>query len=326
MDAGALLEKASIYKKSEMDRQKENSRGTARDYFWKISLCVTFLLTGWAFPSCKGHAGAEGRAEKQEKESAMEMRALLPGVAVMRSGAGTWYWIKDNAGEHRMPLSLFSGASAEQARVLGIEAGIPASVSVFLLEKEGKRILFDAGNGREDSFLPKALDSLGVSPASIDYVFLTHLHGDHIGGLLQKGQAFFPSAKLFLSKAEHKAWIENAEPGKNVLQHDLMEAYRGRVSLFDFSDTLPCSVVALDGHGHTPGHTVFRLDSVLVWGDLMHGMALQARYPEFCADYDMDKRQAVSKREYFLKMAREQGLTVLGMHLPPPGVLVLDEE
>ncbi len=95
-----------------------------------------------------------------------------------------------------------------------------------------------------------------------------------------------------------------------------MNAYSDRLHLFQFGDILPCGVEALYAVGHTPGHTVFRVDDILIWGDIIHGLALQLDHPEICATYDMDQEAAVAARKHMLRIAREQHLLVAGMHLP----------
>ena len=88
--------------------------------------------------------------------------------------------------------------------------------------------------------------------------------------------------------------------------------------LFEFGETLPGNVVAMNAEGHTPGHTVFQANKLLVIADLIHGAALQLEHPEICATYDMDKEKAVKSRKYFLQYAKDNGLTMAGMHLPAP--------
>ena len=68
----------------------------------------------------------------------------------------------------------------------------------------------------------------------------------------------------------------------------------------------------------TPGHTVFQANKLLVIADLIHGAALQLEHPEICATYDMDKEKAVKSRKCFLQYAKDNGLTMAGMHLPAP--------
>ncbi|MBQ5404068.1 MAG: MBL fold metallo-hydrolase, partial [Bacteroidales bacterium] len=79
---------------------------------------------------------------------------------------------------------------------------------------------------------------------------------------------------------------------------------------------LPEDVLALDAVGHTPGHTVFRKGDLLITGDLMHALDLQLKYPEYCANFDGDKEKAVKSRKKILEYAKDNKLTICGMHLP----------
>ena len=110
--------------------------------------------------------------------------------------------INDNEKPQTMPASIFTGAAASLAQVLGLEEGIPASMNAILIEKEGEQILFDTGNGRENSQLLPKLEALGFAPEDIDLIFITHMHGDHIGGLVKDGKAVFENAKLYINTKE----------------------------------------------------------------------------------------------------------------------------
>ena len=72
---------------------------------------------------------------------------------------------------------------------------------------------------------------------------------------------------------------------------------------------------------HTPGHTAYLCGKVIVIADLMHGAALQARYPEYSSNYDMDKDKAAQSRKRILQYAADNGLTMAGMHLPAPAFM-----
>lgn len=229
-------------------------------------------------------------------------------------------WIRDNANDRVMPLSLFPDATKLQIDSLSLQAGVPASVSTFLVEKDGKRILFDTGMGAPDSKLPEGLNSLNITPSDIDYLFITHFHGDHIGGMMKDGVPVFPNAEVYVSKAEYDAWMKMPADKKAQVENT-MQAYKDRLHQFAFGDTLPCNVIAMEAAGHTPGHTVFRAGNLLVVGDLMHGAALQLKHPEICSTYDMDKSGAVKSRKYYIQYAREKGLVIAGMHLPVPAFM-----
>lgn len=227
-------------------------------------------------------------------------------------------WIQDNAKERLMERTLFADASDALIDSLKLADGIPSSMSTFLVETDGVRILFDTGMGAPDSRLLPGLASLGMNPADIKYLYLTHFHGDHIGGMMKGDSIVFPNAEVYASKAEYDAWLKMPSD-RNAQVVKTMNAYKDRLHLFEFGETLPGNVVTMNAEGHTPGHTVYQAGKLLVIADLIHGAALQLEHPEICASYDMDKDAAVKSRKHFLRYAKENGLTMAGMHLPPPG-------
>ena len=231
-------------------------------------------------------------------------------------------WIQDNQGEKLNPRSLFSDASDSLFASLNLPDGIPASVSTFLLQVDGKNILFDAGLGAFGGQTLDRLAALDVTPDKIDLIYLTHFHVDHIAGMVTKDSAgkdvkVFNNATVYAGKVEYDAWMNDIP--KNDLQKVVMEIYKDKLHLFAFGDSLPHGVLALDAVGHTPGHTAFQVSNLLVIGDLMHGYALQKDHPEINSNYDMDKEKSVESRKRLMQYARDNKLTMAGMHLPPPG-------
>ena len=224
--------------------------------------------------------------------------------------------IQDNLSPRMMGRTLFPDAPDSLIAELGREEGIPASVSAFLVKTGGNEILFDAANGAPDSQLMPVLESLQTTADEVDYIFITHLHGDHIGGLLKEGEAVFSNALVYINKTEYDAWMA-MEGRQSEGLRNICSAYGERVKTFTLEDELPCGIEAVEAYGHTPGHTAYRVGDALIAGDVMHGTALQARYPEFSAGFDMDKEMSVKTRRAILKMA-EEGVKVYGMHFPAP--------
>lgn len=286
-----------------------------------IANCAVLMIAPMFLFSCSvqskqskdSETNAENAVSVQEQQKDSMLSTLeLDGMKVT--------WIRDNANDRLMPRSLFPDATDAQIDSLSLQNGVPASISTFLVETDGKRILFDAGMGAPDSKLFEGLKSLNINPADIDYLFITHFHGDHIGGMMKDGVAVFPNAEVYASKAEYDAWMKMPADKKSQVE-STMKAYKDRLHQFAFGDTLPCDVLAMEAAGHTPGHTVFQAGNLLVVGDLMHGAALQLKYPDVCATYDMDKAGAVKSRKHYVQYFRENGLVMAGMHLPVPAFM-----
>ena len=233
----------------------------------------------------------------------------------MERGGVKLTWIRDNAQERLMPLSLFGDVPQQLVDSLGIAGGIPSSVSAFLLEVDGKQILFDAGMGAPDSRLMDGLASVGVSPVDVDCLYLTHFHGDHIGGMMKGDMVVFPKAEVYAARQEYDGWMQMPDKQKAQVVAT-MTAYKDRLHLFEYGDTLPGKVVALNAEGHTPGHTVYQAGGFLIVGDLVHGAALQLVRPDMCASYDMNSEMAVKTRKHYLDYACQNGLLMAGMHQP----------
>ncbi len=278
----------------------------------------TYLLCGTAaltLASCGGNAKKQ-TAESVTRTDTLAVRGDSVYTLAMQVGDLQAMWIRDNAADRLMPRTLFPDAPDALVDSLGLAGGVPSTVSTFYVKTPDAGILFDTGLGATDSRLLSGLQTFGVAPADVKYIYLTHMHGDHIGGMLTaEGAVVFPNAEVYVSKPEYDYWMADKA---NRQQVKTMEAYQDRLHLFQFGDTLPGKVVAMDAVGHTPGHAVFQAGRLLVVGDIMHGAALQKVHPEVCATFDMDKEAAIRVRRHFIHYAQENGLTMAGMHLPVP--------
>ncbi|MDL2315912.1 MBL fold metallo-hydrolase [Desulfovibrio sp. OttesenSCG-928-A18] len=236
-----------------------------------------------------------------------------------------------------MAAKLFSGpASAEERAAYFVDGSAPSSISVFSLTTPDGLILFDAGFGDLQPPYRGGMSDLvarGLFPVHrYEYVFMTHMHMDHAGGLLREGKRVFPKAKILVSKPELDYWLELArtkpDNANAALVKRVVEAYgEDLLAPFSFGDTLPGGIEAIDASGHTPGHTVFLVrgkedgkeKALLILGDLLHAAALQFPLPDECASYDIDAPMAAKTRKRILDMAAEQNMDVAGMHIPFPG-------
>ena len=277
---------------------------------WKYMIVVSVALL---------IAGCCSNTKKQTKEKASPDNAnvAIDRIKTLQLNGIQVTWIQDNAGEHFMPRTVFPDVSDALIDSLSLQNGIPASISTFLVETNGIRILFDTGIGAPDSRLLIGLKSLGIEPADIKYLYLTHFHGDHIDGMMKGDSVVFPNAEIYASQTEYDAWLK-MPADRNAQVVKTMDAYKSRLHLFEFGDTLPGNIVTMNAVGHTPGHTVYQAGKLLVIGDLIHGAAFQIEHPEIYASFDMDKEAAVKSRKQYLQYAKDNRLTMAGMHLPAP--------
>ncbi|MDR1964403.1 MAG: MBL fold metallo-hydrolase [Planctomycetaceae bacterium] len=226
-----------------------------------------------------------------------------------------------------MDSGIFVSADPAAVKKYMPEGTAPASMSSFVLFSGDDIVLIDTGLGGTNWV--KGLADLGVKPEKIKIILLTHMHGDHIGGLLDGDTRRFPNAVVLSAKLEYDYWLpQNAKAGTPQLEK-IKSAYGNDFSkTFEFDEQVfanaSIKIKALNAVGHTPGHTAFLIESsksrLLIVGDLLHVAALQFPVPEACPRYDMDPKTATVTRKRLLDFAIQQGLPIGGMHLPAPNI------
>jgi len=209
-------------------------------------------------------------------------------------------------------IGILIGATSEMVAQIAPNDTYPSATNAFLIRTQsGKNILIDTGFGRE---LFTGLQSVGVTPESVDAILITHLHGDHIGGLMRDGKVAFPNAQLMMSALEFQSANEDSRK--------IISAYQ--LVTFEPNDDAPIPVFddvkAMANYGHTPGHTAYFIDNVAIWGDMTHAMAFQMPYPNVAVTYDADATVAVASRLKMLPYLVANGYIVAGMHVAYPGI------
>lgn len=287
----------------------------------KASTIIASAAVLLTIASCGNNATKSSADAAQTAAATTTAQPAPEGVTTRKIDTLTLITLKDNDGEKRMPNKLFYG-KADSAKVekLSPEGSVASSISCFVVETQGKRILFDAGNGAaHGGKMLERLRAASIAPEQIDYIFVTHFHGDHIGGLAADGKPLFANAQLYVPDAEYAAWAAMSnDGGKEAVE--TVDTYGDRLHRFAYTDILPLGVKAMAAPGHTPGHTVYQTGRLFIAGDLLHGFDLQMQDLDICPTYDMDPAKATESRKHFIDYIRQNKLITAGMHFPDNGV------
>jgi glyoxylase-like metal-dependent hydrolase (beta-lactamase superfamily II) len=219
-----------------------------------------------------------------------------------------------------------------------IKEPMPLSVNGFLVNTGAKLVLIDTGTGElTDPKIGNLIANLrasGYQPEQVDEVYITHMHGDHIGGLAVDGRAVFANAIVRADKREADYWLspENLKAADKDAKGRFEGAQRalapyiaaGRFKTFDGATDLIAGVRSLPGYGHTPGHSMYVVESkgekLLLWGDLMHVAPVQFPNPAVTIRFDWDSKQAAAQRQKVFAEAAKEGYWVGAAHIAFPGL------
>lgn len=240
-----------------------------------------------------------------------------------------------------LPLSLFSSADKAQAEAMLSKLRrtdtAPTPINAYVVNSGDKLFLVDTGYGNmagpDSGSLLGNLKFAGFEPDQFDAVILTHLHPDHIGGLLdQQGRPVFRNATLLVRDAEYAFWTDEGIMSRSPADSQKffkiaqagMKPYGTRMQQFKDGEELASGISCVAAPGHTPGHSMIHIssgkDTFLIWGDIVHVAALQFSKPEWAISFDTDQAQAVETRKKIYDRVAADGTLVAGMHLDFPGL------
>jgi len=304
---------------------------------WSRRALVAAISAGWV-------AAAQAEVPAQQQEQASGWFRMMVGdteVTALYDGHTT------------LDTSLLKGMEHDEilrhldALFIDAENGMQTAVNAFLIHTGQNLVLVDAGAaacfGPTLGQVEQNLRASGYAPEQVDTILMTHLHPDHVCGLVdENGEAVYPNAELRASEGDADFWLDEersqALPEEEraffTMAQEAVAPYQeaGRFSPFAPGDELLMGIVARDAHGHTPGHASFMLnsgdDAMLVWGDVVHSYGVQFADPSVAIEFDSDPEQAVHTREAVLERAVDEKHWVAGAHMPFPGIghIVEDEE
>ncbi len=263
-------------------------------------------------------------------------RAVTP-LAQVSIGRFTVTALSDGYAD--MPFSYFPGRTAEQveqaakAQFTARPSGIRFLFNQYLVEDGERRILIDAGPAGslgQSGRLPQALAALGLRRDQIDAVIVTHMHQDHLGGLVAGGQNNFPNAEVYIDRRDVAHWTD---PAKRAAAPDYLEtSFRlsaevvrlcPRLQAIDGERQITRGVSILDLTGHTPGHIGVRIEdagqSLVMVSDMLFPV-VHPQATDVAFLFEQDRAAAQAMRARFFPRAAEEGALIAATHMPFPGL------
>ena len=220
------------------------------------------------------------------------------------------------------------------------------SVNAFLIDTGRQLILVDAGGGvlygPSLGQVRQNLIAAGYRPEQVNLVLLTHIHGDHSGGLMIEGWPAYPNASIRVGAADLDHY---SDPARSNAAADLeginfsaaaalLAAYRSGGALVPLAGETEVApgVLARPTPGHSQGHIVYEVESrgerLTLLGDLVHVPQLQFAHPDYSMAFDFDEDKGRAVRQAVFRDVAVQRQWIAGAHLPFPGVghLIIKDE
>ncbi len=233
------------------------------------------------------------------------------------------------------------GVSGEDVKAALKAAGqttdyIPIEFAFTVVKSGGKTILIDAGTGGQ--LAPTAglaarggLAAAGITPDTVDTVLVSHMHPDHIFGLMEKdtNAQVYPNAEILVNEAEYAFWtdpsiIESLPERRKGLAKRIQATFPKweNVSQFTGDSEVAPGIRAVNSFGHAPGHTNFHIssgnDQMMLIGDAIIVPALFLANLDWQLAFDADKDKATATRKAIVAQAIADDMTIGGYHFGFP--------
>jgi glyoxylase-like metal-dependent hydrolase (beta-lactamase superfamily II) len=214
------------------------------------------------------------------------------------------------------------------------------ALNAVVVRSGGRTILIDAGLGLEYPDFPRAgrlglrLEAAGIDLATVTDVVLTHMHFDHIGGLLADGvkDRLRPDLRVHVAAAETKFWASPdfsrtamPQPMADLIRRAakrFLNEYHSQLRPFEKEHEVAPGVVVTRTGGHTPGHSVVRLasggDRLTFAGDAVFPVSFD--HPDWHNGFEHDPDEAARVRVRLLRELAATRQPLVATHLPFPSV------
>lgn len=179
-------------------------------------------------------------------------------------------------------------------------------------------VLFDTGLAPDGTVA--ALEAAGYSADQVDKVVITHMHGDHIGGLMKGDAATFGNASYVTGQVEFDAWAKAGNDNFNGKVAPLAE----KMTFIGDGGDVASGISGMAAFGHTPGHMIYRIESagqqLMICADFANHYVWSLAHPDWEVKFDMDKAAAAQTRRKVLDMLAADKTPFIGYHMPFPAL------
>ncbi len=293
-----------------------------------IGLIGGSLLGGTVLPNSPARAATQAAARTP---------ASVTPFAQIRIGRFTVTALTDGYAD--MPYDYFPGRPAPEvekmasAQFIARPSGVRFLFNQYLVEDGERRILIDAGAAGsigQTGRLPQALASLGLQPSQIDAVIVTHMHQDHMGGLVLGGKNNYPEAELYIDRRDVSHWTDAAKRSgapdylktSFKMAEEVVRLYP-RLQAIDGEREIMRGITIVDLTGHTPGHIGVRVEdggeSLIMVSDMVFPVVHPAATNVFFL-FEQDQAAAKAMRDRFFPRAASEGALIAATHMPFPGL------
>lgn len=218
-----------------------------------------------------------------------------------------------------------TNASPEDFAALSAANFIPADrtqnfFTPVVVNTGAELVLFDTGLAAEGTLA--AMTAAGFTPDQVDIVVLTHMHGDHIGGLMGADGTTptFANARYMTGATENNYWAGAANEGYDKNVRPLTE----KITFLDNNGSVVPGITGMDAFGHSPGHMVYQVESngqrLMLTADTANHYVWSLQKPDWEVRFDADKAAAASKRKQLFGMIAADKIPFIGYHMPFPGL------
>lgn len=212
----------------------------------------------------------------------------------------------------------------ETFNAVSAEAGLSADAAQFfftptLVNNGSELVLFDTG--LQGAGTVAAIEAAGYTADQVDKVVITHMHGDHIGGMtLEDGSLTYTNATYVTGRTEYDAWAK----ADNDNFKAKVEPFADQFTFLEDGGSVSSGLTAMAAFGHTPGHMAYMVEDggtqLVIGADFANHYVWSLAHPDWEVRFDMDKAAAAATRRRMLDMLVADKTAFVGYHMPWPGI------